>query len=190
MYCNTIGLFIFSKLIIPIVNLWIINYCNNCNVLFYTTALFTRYPHPPNSLHLQLTRPRWIRVLRRDCSLRRRHRNHRGQHAIGRWKMEKSGSNSKIPGKCVLGPASGTQICWDRYVYWDTESVYWDTDMLRQSVENSEEDLTIEPALKTASPGWGHSLGVDVLSQVDASYVLLRPTDCSTTVVSSAIVAN
>ena len=29
----------------------------------------------------------------------------------------------------------------------------WDTDMLRQSVENSEEDFTIEPALKTASPG-------------------------------------
>ena len=36
--------------------------------------------------------------------------------------------------------------------------------MLRQSVENSEEDFTIEPALKTASPGWGHSLGVDVSS--------------------------
>ena len=36
--------------------------------------------------------------------------------------------------------------------------------MLRQFVENSEEDLTIEPALKTASPGWGHSLVVDVSS--------------------------
>ena len=36
--------------------------------------------------------------------------------------------------------------------------------MLRQSIENSEEDFTIEPALKTASPGWGHSLGVDVFS--------------------------
>ena len=36
--------------------------------------------------------------------------------------------------------------------------------MLRQFVENSEEDLTIEPALKTASPGWGHSLAVDVSS--------------------------